>query len=82
MTEHDAYQRGNRDGLLALAEWVDLQVQLLQADGRKFAAKSKRGGDSADQLATSMLWRAHAIAGTATKARQLAKALPIDPEAS
>jgi hypothetical protein len=84
MTENDAYQRGYRDGLQALADWAD------DAAGR--CEKQARGlgrltldpdlGHFYSGSRAAMHQRQRALGMLATKARRLAKALPIDPEAT
>lgn len=72
-----AYQRGNRDGLLAFATWCDAQAE---AAREQEAWWSTKYGLSAQRTVDVESGRASAFAEAAQQARKAAEALPEDPE--
>lgn len=77
------YQRGNRDGLLALAAWADEQAKLYRLDYEKMSdniGKNSLSGLRYDMLVNNNLARVEVYSTIASHARRMAEALPIDPE--
>ncbi|NDB85873.1 MAG: hypothetical protein EB127_24720 [Alphaproteobacteria bacterium] len=77
------YQRGNRDGLLALAKWADemsvLHKKEYEAISNNIVANSL-SGLRYEMTASVNLHRAQVYKDVAAHARRLSEALPIDPE--
>lgn len=76
-----AYQRGNRDGLLALAIWAEEQAKIYDVDYKNMKEKIVNMNRLTYDLAvTHSLIRAETYRSIAHHARRMAESLPIDPE--
>lgn len=78
----NAYQRGNRDGLIALAKWADSQAKIQRKDYEKFQehiGKNSLTGLRYEMTATHSLIREETYRTIANQARRMAESLPIDP---
>ena len=81
----NAYQRGNRDGLLALAAWAKAQADLHGHEVERVAPaqlgwKNETQRRAAEQISTNALRRMVVYREAAKEAERLAQALPMDPE--
>lgn len=72
-----AYQRGNRDGLLSAAAALEASAEASHKEADKYATVSTFGGR---RLADLDRARAGAYQFAAGRLRELARALPLDPE--
>ncbi len=82
---HDAYQRGNRDGLLSFANQLDQRAEVAQEEAERYEAQLNKGRFATSPMhrgvVTRMHMTAHEIRTIAELARRAAEALPLDPEA-
>jgi hypothetical protein len=83
MDDLTPYQRGNRDGLLALAKWADEMEVLYKKDYEKISSNIE--ANSLTELRYEMTARASihksmVYKDVARQARRLSEALPLDPE--
>jgi hypothetical protein len=81
----NAYQRGNRDGLLALAAWAKAQADLNGQEVERVAPatlhwKNEIQRRAAEQISTNALRRMVVYNEVAKEAERMAQALPCDPE--
>lgn len=81
------YQRGNRDGLLALAAWAKAQADLHGHEVERVAPaqlgwKNETQRRAAEQISTNALRRMVVYREAAKEAERMAQALPMDPEES
>lgn len=77
------YQRGNRDGLIALAKWAESQALIYQKDYQKFQdhlGKNSLSGLRYEMTVTHSLIREESYRTIASQARRMAESLPIDPD--
>ena len=76
---HDAYQRGNRDGLLSFANHLRDQAALYEAECSR--VRAYRPGSYAHELVNrTRLVQITLLRDLETAARRAAEALPMDPE--
>ncbi len=83
MEELTVYQRGNRDGLLALAKWADEMAALHRNEYEKISSNmtaNSLSGLRYEMTASISLYRSQAYKDMATHARRMSESLPIDPE--
>lgn len=81
----NAYQRGNRDGLLAFAAWARSQADLHEKEVKRCAPAmeswrnevQRRAADQISQTARRNMWMYRSVA---EDAERMAQALPMDPE--
>lgn len=79
----DTYQRGNRDGLLALAKWADDMAKVHKVDYEQIQEGISRNSLTAlryEGTVTRSIIRSEVYRDIAAYARRMAEALPIDPE--
>jgi len=81
----NAYQRGNRDGLLAFAAWAKAQADLQGREVERVAPAMEAWRNevqrrAAEQISTNALRRMVAYNEVAREAERMAQALPMDPE--
>lgn len=79
----DSYQRGNRDGLLALAKWAEDMANVCRVDYDKMQESISRNSLTAlryEMTLNTSLLRAETYRNVAAYAKRMAEALPIDPE--
>jgi hypothetical protein len=81
----NAYQRGNRDGLLAFAAWAKAQADLQEREVERVAPamegwKNEIQRRAAEQISTNALRQMVAFHYVAREAERMAQALPMDPE--
>lgn len=80
----NAYQRGNRDGLLAFADRLDAEAEVYDGDADRYEAKLEAGPLANSPMHRNVVTRdrqlAHKIREIARMARVAAEAIPLDPE--
>jgi hypothetical protein len=79
----NTYQRGNRDGLLSFAIWLEERADEWQKEAKRLDTLIKKAGSAIEQhkmTVTNALFRAAAYREAATGARRQAESLPHDPE--
>jgi hypothetical protein len=83
MDDLTPYQRGNRDGLLALAKWADEMENLYKKDYEKISGNieiNSLTGLRYEMTARASLHKSITFREVARQARRLSEALPLDPE--
>ena len=80
-----AYQRGNRDGLLAFAAWAKSQADLHGADVARCEKVLQNPvnqvqANAAQRIEQNALVRMTAFNQAAEQALRMAESLPLDPE--
>lgn len=81
----DAYQRGNRDGLLAFAAWAEAQADVYGTEAEKCAKVlqnpvNRIQQNAAGRIEANSLTKMITFRDAAKRARLMADRLPIDPE--
>lgn len=79
----DAYQRGNRDGLISLSIWAEEQARIYKADYEKkseLVNLNSLTGLRYEMTVSRSLVISTAYKDIAAHAKKMAEALPIDPE--
>ena len=79
----NAYQRGNRDGLLSFAVTLDELAAMWQEDAKKLDTNVKKLSAPTEiqkMTVSNALFRAAAYREAASRARRAAESLPYDPE--
>ena len=81
----NAYQRGNRDGLLGFAVWAREMAEVCRKEANRRTDLQMRTLDDgvreqAGHLVGTMLWQVAAFQRAAKEAERMAQALPMDPE--
>lgn len=81
----NAYQRGNRDGLLAFAAWAReaANIEWRESEwckGQELASENDRQRHGARSIGTAALRRMAIYNSVAREAERMAQALPMDPE--
>lgn len=76
---HDAYQRGNRDGLISFANHLRDLAALYEAECSRVHAY-RRGGYAHDLVNRTRLVQIALLRDQEAAARRAAEALPLDPE--
>ena len=77
------YQRGNRDGLLALAKWADEMEAIYRKDYERVSEsieKNSLTGLRYEMTARASLHKSVTFKKMAEHARRMSEALPLDPE--
>ena len=80
----DAYQRGNRDGLLSFANALDAQAEVYDTHADEYEVKLDAGPYAHSPMHRNVLIQdrllAHKLREIADQARRASQALPLDPE--
>ena len=81
----NAYQRGNRDGLLAFAAWAREMADVYRKEtDRRTDLQMRTMDDNVREeirkYIGTMLWQITAFQHAAREAERMAEALPMDPE--
>ena len=81
----DAYQRGNRDGLLAFAAWAEAQSEIYGTEVERCAKVlqnpvNRVQQNAAGRIEANSLTKMIAFRDAAKHARQMAEQLPMDPK--